>query len=236
MSEGPLDWADERVHELAAGNRLGLLAAVKRWLLRRFVPFHVFRSHLAKQVAMANSLAREASELAVDMWVAGEAGIEPEDLPVLPDEPQDDFAVWADELGEQWTQEEARLAKAIDTIFEGEREQLAERMGRLAEAEPIRASKERMRERMKARGVAEYVRVVEPDACDACADRVGELRGVDVPFTDHPGCRCSLRPRVPQGWGDEVKKRALQLRRVSPNGVRTSFGLTFNNIQEERHD
>lgn len=235
MSEDPLDWADRRVGEIADVMGASILELVLRWLAGRFLPRRLFARTLAKQVHMGNELCREAAIAAVDLWAAREAGVDVEELPEVPDltDEADDFAMWDEELGIDLLAEEVRLAEAIDVVFEGEEEQIGYRMKRLAESEPIRAGKEKMRQRMQARGVSEYVRVVEAGACDACADRVGETRDIDTPFTDHPGCRCSLRPKVGQGWGDEVKERAFQLRKVSRDGTRFSSGIVFGNTNRE---
>lgn len=96
--------------------------------------------------------------------------------------------------------DEARLIQALNLIFTGEPAQVLDRVERLAGAEPDGAAKKALQAAMKQRGITQWVRHVQPDACHPCAAKAGEARPIDVGFYDHPGCACTLRAVIPEGW------------------------------------
>jgi len=169
---------------------------------------------LAHQLEAANQMAWSIGDKAMTDMATEAAGIPISELGLTPP------------LGEA-----DRLAKAVDTIFSANEEELVKRMERLATAEPLTATRRSLQEAMKKRGVLEWRRVVMPLACESCASRKGEIRSINVMFGDHPSCRCTLAPVISETWGDEVKQRQLQLRAISPSGVRFSSGLVFDNIE-----
>ncbi|WP_201466022.1 hypothetical protein [Janibacter melonis] len=210
---------------MAAKNGYAIQMIVAAWLAtatqgRPMLPTEEITEQLARGIFTANELSMAVADEAITDLANLHAD---EVIPRIGIQPE--------------PEELDRLRRAVDVIFEADHEQLVSRMERIATSEPLRAAKVAMQEAMRLRGVEEWVRVVQPKACDACADRLGEVREIDTPFTDHPGCKCSLRARIPQGWGDTVKERALQLRQVAPNGIRLSTGISFDSIHEgENHE
>lgn len=211
MTATPEEWGDEAADRAAIASGFAISYVVQQWISKPDIPVSDLTGALAQLLFEANDLGWQIGDHAIADLASQHAGtkIEP-------------FGLHAPE------EDEERLAQAVDLIFDGEAERLIKRMERIALAEPLRAAKRSKQAAMKARGVEQWVRVVQPKACESCADLLGQVAGIDVLFMDHPGCRCSLRAVIPQGWGDEVAARQLQLRSVSPSGVRFSSGITFN--------
>lgn len=216
----PISWAEQAAATIAKASAAAVVAVVTRWLANRKagkpdMAAADLANALAKQLHIANEIAYSIGDRAMTDIATEHAGIGISELGLTsPDG------------------EEARLRLAVDTIFSADHEALVQRMERLATAEPQTSTRRSLQTAMRKRGILEYRRVVMPQACEPCASRVGEIRSIDVMFGDHPACRCTLAPVISTGWGDEVKQRQLQLRLVTPSGVRFSSGLTFDSIDK----
>lgn len=216
----PEQWAAEAALALATAAGRALAHIVRQWLenLKRGVPdmpVEELTTALVQHMVEVNGMAWSIGDKAITDLASQHAGIEIPELGLTP--PEGD---------------EQMLAKSIDTIFSADHELLVQRMERLGLAAPMRASKRSLQESMRQRGITEYIRIVQPNACDACASRLGEIRSIDVIFGDHPNCACRMRAVVSETWGDVVKERALQLRLVTPSGTRFSSGIQFENIEK----
>jgi len=215
----PISWAEAAAATVAKAAAAALVYVVTRWLAnmksgKRDIPAADLAVMIAHQLHVANELAYTIGDKAISDLATEAAGIPISALGLNP--PED---------------EEARLRLAVDTIFSANEEELVKRMERLATAEPLTATRRSLQEAMKKRGVQEWRRVVMPLACESCASRVGEIRPIDVMFGDHPSCKCTLAPVISETWGDEVKQRQLQLRLVTPEGMRLSYGIQFESTE-----
>jgi hypothetical protein len=215
---GPEDWADAAAEELALRNGAAVAYVVSQWLANgEDMSMPAITEALVRQIAAANGMAWRIGDAAISDLASQHAGLRVPPLGLTA--PADDSR---------------RLAEAVDLIFTSDHEQLVERTERIARSEPARAAKRSLQEALRRRGVMEWVRVVQPDACDACSEMVGQVRPIEVLFTDHPNCRCSLRARVSETWGDTVREQSLQLRKTTSSGVRVSSGLVFGPVSKGR--
>jgi hypothetical protein len=125
----------------------------------------------------------------------------------------------------------ARLNAAFTTITAGDPAEVPMRSSRVARSEPLHRGRTMYQEALRVRGVKRWKRIVQPDACEACASMAEEVHDMDLAFFDHKGCRCTLAPADPEdfaGWGD--RQRATQHRLIktyqAPQGqLRLSAGV-----------
>ena len=66
---------------------------------------------------------------------------------------------------------------------------------------------------MERAGVTHWKWVAQPDSCDECQRRNGNVYRIDVKFRDHPRCTCSLEPATPEEIEISKRKRAALKRR-----------------------
>lgn len=168
----------------------------------------------AASVYAANLAATAYADVAVTAWRLAAVGLPTSALGLLPP-----------------PEEQERLVRAFATVaLHAEAASEVERRARrVARSEPLQRGHRAYQDALRARGVEHWRRVVQPDACEDCAPFAGSLHGIEEPFTDHPGCRCSLAPAVPRGWADRQRATQTQLRRTweTTGRVRFSAGLTI---------
>lgn len=168
----------------------------------------------AAAVYAANYAATAYADTAVAAWTLAKLGLPTATLGLLPP------------LGEQ-----ERLIRAFATIAAHEQAMsLLDRAKRVAHSEPLQRGHRAYQQALRIRGVEQWRRVVHPDACDRCAPLAGEVHEMEVDFTDHPGCRCTLAPVETETWADHQRATQLQLRRTwntTAGQVRFSSGLSI---------
>lgn len=168
----------------------------------------------AAAVYAANFAATAYADTAVTAWRLATVGFPTTTLGLLPP-----------------PEEQERLVRAFATIATHEEVMsVLDRSRRVARSEPLQRGHRAYQTALRARGVEHWRRVVQPDACEDCAPLAGSVHDIDVDFTDHPGCRCTLAPATPQGWADRQRAQQLQLRRewrTSDTTVRFSSGISI---------
>lgn len=175
----------------------------------------------AARIAYANARAVAAADVYLAAWATLRTGVNAGPLGLAP--PDSDTA---------------RLVRAMLTIATATEAAdhalggLRARTERLARTEPMTAGRQAYQQAMRARGVTSWRRIVHPQACDTCAQLVGQVEPIEVSFLDHPNCRCSLAPSVPATWGERVRTEQFQLRTATPAGVRLSFGTEIKTTRE----
>lgn len=197
--------AEEQVLAVAAAYEAG--RTTRKW----------FTESAALSVLAANTAATKYADVAVAAWRLAALGLPTPTLGLLPPPHEQD-----------------RLVRAFATVaahLQGM--SLPDRSARIARSEPLRAGRRNYQYALKQRGVTRWVRVVRPDACEECAALVGEVHDIDelLEDHDHPGCRCDIAPETPTGWGEQVKARQLQLKKVytttTGQSIRFSAGIRF---------
>ncbi len=170
----------------------------------------------AASVYAANLAATAYADTAVTAWRLATVGLPTTTLGLLP--PAD---------------EQERLVRAFATIcahMQGMSASVEERSKRVARSEPLQRGHRAYQDALRERGVEQWRRVVQPDACERCAPLAGSIHDMDEDFTDHPNCRCTLAPTTGDGWADRQRREQLQLRRTwdtAAGQVRFSSGLTI---------
>lgn len=101
---------------------------------------------------------------------------------------------------------------------EGAADSASERLSRLALAETLTSHRKSLHAAIKAQGFQSWERVVAEDACEVCAPLAGQVQPVSVGFKDHPGCRCTLKPR---GHSVTTLGHALEQESDSESSART---------------
>ncbi|KRF19404.1 hypothetical protein ASG90_20540 [Nocardioides sp. Soil797] len=170
----------------------------------------------AAAVYAANLQATAYADTAVAAWRLATVGLPTTSLGLLPS-----------------TDEQERLVRAFATItahMHGVSASVENRSARVARSEPLQRGHRAYQQALRARGVDQWRRVVQPDACDDCAPLAGDTHDIAVDFTDHPGCRCTLAPVTAEGWADRQRADQLQLRRTwntSAGQIRFSSGISI---------
>lgn len=170
----------------------------------------------AASVYAANVAATAYADTAVTAWRLARVGLPTTTLGLLPP-----------------TDEQERLVRAFATIaahMQGLSAFVEQRSARVARSEPLQRGHRAYQEALRKRGVEQWQRVVQPDACERCAPLAGSIHDIEVDFTDHPQCRCTLAPTTGDGWADRQRREQLQLRRTwdtTAGQVRFSSGRTI---------
>lgn len=195
--------AEAQVATVAAAYEAGALARTR------------FIETAAYSVYAANLAATAYADTAVTAWRLATVALPTTTLGLLPP------------AGEQ-----ERLIRAFATIT-AHVQGLAlvqSRSQRVSHSEPLQRGHRAYQDALRARDVEHWRRIVQPDACDVCAPLAGSIHDIEEPFEDHPQCRCTLAPAIPDGWADRQRANQLQLRRTwdtSAGQVRFSSGISI---------
>lgn len=98
-----------------------------------------------------------------------------------------------------------RLKGAVATTGEGDDDERATRLARLAKSEPYSTAQDTIHRAAKKAGARGWVRAINPGACRLCTKWAdGKVRSFETKMVRHPGCTCLQKPR----YGPAKRQRA----------------------------